>query len=488
MSIEAILAVGAALVLASILASKISAYFGVPALVLFLVVGMLAGSEGPGGIYFDDPWAAQLLGVLALALILFSGGLETRWEDIRPVLGPALVLATAGVLITALLVGVFAHALLDISLKEGMLLGAIVSSTDAAAVFAVLRSKGLGLKGDLRALLELESGSNDPMAIFLTVGFIALINTPDATVLSLVRLFVQQAVIGAGAGFIAGRLSADLINRLRLQYEGLYPVLMLALVLLLYGVTTLVGGSGFLAVYLAGLLLGNRQFVHKASLRRFHAGLAWLMQILMFMTLGLLVFPSELLPIVGEGLLIAAFLMLFSRPVSVFLGMAWTRFSLADKAFVAWVGLRGAVPIILATFPLLAGVERADLIFNIVFFIVLTSVLVQGTSLPFVARLLGVDEPVDDRPPRPIEIAYSEGLHSELLELLIAPGSALAGKQLVNISFPEGTLVVLLGRGEEYLVPTGSTRLKAGDLLLMLTPPDQVTRVQAIVERTSQRT
>ncbi|BAJ64902.1 potassium/proton antiporter [Anaerolinea thermophila] len=296
-----VLIAAALLLLFSVLISKISDRFGVPTLLLFLILGMLAGSDGPGGIYFDNPAQAQFIGVIALVLILFSGGLDTEWRHIQPVLKEGLLLSTLGVLITAGVAGLCAHLLLDLSLTEGLLFGAIVSSTDAAAVFSVLRSRGIHLQGKLKPLLELESGSNDPMAVFLTLGLIQWLTQPNPSVGQMVGLFIQQMLIGAVLGLGMGRVMLFLINRLKLGYEGLYPVLTLSLVFLTYGVTAVLGGSGFLAVYMAGIVLGHYDFIHKRSLLRFHDGLAWLMQIAMFLTLGLLVFPSRLLPIVGGG-------------------------------------------------------------------------------------------------------------------------------------------------------------------------------------------
>ncbi|MCL4823989.1 MAG: potassium/proton antiporter, partial [Anaerolineales bacterium] len=344
--------IGASVILLiSVLVSKIADRFGVPVLLLFLILGMLAGSDGLGGIYFDDPALAQIVGVIALILILFFGGLSTEWNQIRPVLKEGLLLSTLGVFITALIVGLFAGALLGLSLVEGLLLGSIVSSTDAAAVFSVLRSKGISLKGRIKSLLELESGSNDPMAIFLTIGLIQLITQPDLSPLSLIRFFIQQMLVGAALGYVMGRAILFLVNRLKLGYEGLYSVLMLALVFLTFGLTDLIGGSGFLAVYLAGIVLGHHDFIHKRSILRFQDGLAWIMQIAMFLTLGLLVFPSRLVPIIGIGMLIAAFLMFIARPVSVFIGLIPSALTWREKTFISWVGLRGAAPIILATFP-----------------------------------------------------------------------------------------------------------------------------------------
>lgn len=482
-SIEIILIVTATLLLLSIVASKASGRLGVPALVLFLAVGMLAGSDGPGGIPFDNAWQAQSLGVVALVLILFAGGLETVWACVRPVLARALALSTVGVLVTAVLVGMFARVVLGFSLLEGILLGAIVSSTDAAAVFSVLRGKDLGLKGDIKPLLELESGSNDPMAVFLTVGLTNVLANTDASLTALVPMFARQMVLGALCGYLMGRAMVFIVNRLRLGFQGLYPVLVLSLVFLTYGATALVGGNGFLAVYLAGLVMGNRDFLHKRSLKGFYDGLAWLMQIAMFLTLGLLVFPSRLVPVIGVGLLVALFLMFVARPLSVFLTLLPSKMNIREKTLVSWVGLRGAVPIILATFPLLAGLPNADTMFNLVFFIVLTSVLLQGTSLPVVARLLAVDEPAPARPQYPLEFVPTKNLRGELVEVSVPPGGSIVGRQIVELSIPRGVLIALIGRDNEFIVPNGGTVLQAGDKLLVLAGKDELATLRSIVEQ-----
>ncbi len=392
MKIEQLLLVIAILLLASILTSKISSRFGIPALLLFLAIGMLAGSEGLGRIYFNNAEQARTIGVVALAFILFAGGLDTQWTTVRPALKGALSLATLGVLLTTLLVGLFASLLLQCSWLEGLLIGAIISSTDAAAVFSVLRARKLPLRPYLTALLELESGCNDPMAIFLTIGITQLLSAPATSPFSLILLFVQQMGLGLLFGLLFGKLATLLVNRLKLAIEGLYPVLTVTLVCLTYGVTALLGGSGFLAVYLMGILLGDSQSKHNQALSDFHDGLAWLMQITLFLTLGLLVFPSHLLAVVGSGLLIALVLIFVARPVSILISLLGIRINAREKLFVAWGGLRGAVPIVLATFPLLAGVRDASLYFNLVFFIVLASVLLQGTTISFVARRLGITQ------------------------------------------------------------------------------------------------
>jgi len=475
---EYILIGASILLLISVLVSKISDRLGIPALLLFLILGMLAGSDGPGGVYFDDPALAQFVGVVALVLILFSGGLHTEWDRVRPVIKESLTLATLGVFITALVVGLFTTALLGLSLVEGMLLGSVVSSTDAAAVFSVLRSKGISLKGQLKPLLELESGSNDPMAIFLTVGLIQLITQPKLSPVNLIGLFALQMLVGAVLGYGMGRVMLFLVNRLNLGYEGLYPVLTLSLVFLTFGLTDAIGGSGFLAVYLAGIVLVRYDFVHKRSLLRFHDGLAWLMQIAMFLTLGLLVFPSRLVPIIGIGLLIAGCLMFVARPVSIFVGLLPSALNWREKMFISWVGLRGAVPIILATFPLLARIPQADLIFNVIFFVVLTSVLLQGTSIPLVARWLGVDAPIIPKLVYPIEYTPMSGLKSELKEFPVLSNSQMAGKAIVELGLPPDFLVILIARDNDFVLPGGGTILQGGDTLLVLSDKKSFDEVQ----------
>lgn len=394
MHFESALLIASLLLLLSVLAWKIAGKLGIPALLLFLGLGMLAGSDGPGGIYFDDAQLAQAVGIVALVLILFAGGLETRWSAVRPALGGALLLSTLGVLLSALVVALFAVWLLHASPLEGLLLGALISATDAAAVFSVLAARNLRLSGQLLPLLELESGTNDPMAVFLTLGLIRLLSEPETSPLSVLLLFVQQMGIGLALGLVIGRLAVWLIARLHLDVEGLYRVLTIALALFTYAVTALLGGSGFLAVYLVGLLLGNSRVEGIERIGRFHDSLAWLMQIAMFLILGLLVFPSRLPAVALAGMLITLVSVLVARPLAVLLALLpLRRMPLREKLFVAWVGLRGAVPIVLATFPLLAGLPRAELLFDLVFFVVLASVLLQGTTVPLVARWLGVARP-----------------------------------------------------------------------------------------------
>jgi cell volume regulation protein A len=479
---DTILIIAAVFLLLGVLASKVSDRLGVPVLLLFLVLGMLAGSEGVGGIYFDDPSIAQSIGIVALVLILFSGGLDTQWSSVRPIVREGILLSTLGVLLTSLIVGLFTHFVLGFSLLEGFLLGSIVSSTDAAAVFSVLRSKAIHLTGRLKPLLELESGSNDPMAIFLTIGAIGFLTTESVSVWGLIGQFVFQMAAGGLLGYLAGRVMVMIINRIKLGSEGLYPVLTLGMVLLVYGSADVLQANGFLAVYLAGLVLGRHDFIHKKSIARFHDGTAWLMQIAMFLTLGLFVFPSRLVPIMGTGLLVALCLMLVARPVGVFLSTLFSGFSLREKGFISWVGLRGAVPIILATYPMIAGLPQSELIFNIVFFVVLTSVLLQGTSIPLFARWLKVAAPARPTQVYPIEFSPMPGIQSDLKELLVATGSPADGRAVVNLSLPQNLLIILVARGDQYLISSGATVLQAGDRLLVLADQESLKAVACIFE------
>lgn len=480
--IEYVLLSVSILLLLSILASKASSRFGIPALLIFLFIGMLAGSEGPGDIYFDDPWLAQSLGMLALIFILFAGGMDTNWINIKPVLRRGIALATLGVILTATIVGWFAVAILNFTLIEGLLLGSIVSSTDTAAVFSLLRSKRVSLKGDLKPLLELESGSNDPMAIFLTISLTSLLVNPNLSPVTFVPLFAQQMALGGVLGYLSGRGMTFLLNRIELEYEGLYPALTISLVLLGYSAATILGGNGFLAVYIAGIALGNSAFIHKKSLTHFHDGLAWIMQIAMFLILGLLVFPSHLVPIAWMGVLISAFLMLIARPFSVFVLLHSRAMSKREKAMISWVGLRGAVPIILATIPLLAGLPKSDTIFNIVFFIVITSVLLQGTSIPFIAKLLRVDAPIIPEPEYLTKCDIKTDLKGKLREVKVSDGSIAAGKRIAELGLPTDVLIIVLRRNDKLLLPSGKTVLEPNDTLLVLSNIDSLDAIKPILD------
>ncbi len=384
------LLIGATLLLLSIVFSKVSARFGVPALVVFLGVGILAGPEGIGGLSIDHQGFVELLATIALVNILFSGGLDTRWNDLKPVLANGLLLATVGLCISAALVAVAMRFLFDVSWIEGLLFGSIISCTDPAAVFAALRSKNVSLKSGLAPMAELESAANDPMAVFLALSLIELLKTPGASITGLIPTFFLQMGVGAACGLILGFAIPKIINALNLDQEGLYPPLSLALAILTYAITVSLHGSGFLAAYVAGITMNAQSFIHKHSLTKFHEGFSWLMQVIMFVTLGLMLRPSQLSGLIIPGILLSAFLIFFARPASVFLTLIGSKHTIREKTMVSWLGLRGAVPIILGTFTLYSGIATGSLIFNLVFFVVLLSVLVQGTTLTRIAVWLGV--------------------------------------------------------------------------------------------------
>ena len=386
--IELILLIIPALIILSIILTRATDNAGIPTLLLFLSIGMLAGSDGLGHIYFDNAELAQSIGIIALIYILFSGGLDTNWKEVKPAFKNATLLATFGVLITAVSVGLFVHYVIGLPLIEGMLIGAIISSTDASAVFSIIRTRNVKLKGDLKPLLELESGSNDPMAVFLVVAMTGIMTGSDSDPLSLILLFIMQMGIGGLVGFFMGRGGNYFLQKFRLSYEGFYPVFILAFAAMVYGAADLLGGSGFLAVYVAGVVLGAKDFIYKDAVMRFFDGFAWLGQICMFITLGLFVFPSEITPVIGIGLAISAFIIFAARPLSVFISLAFSKYNFREKTFISWVGLKGAVPIILATYPLVENLPNANEIFNVIFFIVVSSVFVQGWSLPLAARWL----------------------------------------------------------------------------------------------------
>ncbi len=484
-SIEGTLLITGLLIIVAVLLSKMSSRLGIPALLFFLALGMVSGSEGIGGIYFDDPLVAQFLGSVALAYILYSGGLDTKWSDVKSVVRPALTLSTLGVLLTAGLLGFFVHFVLKIPLLESLLLGSIVSSTDAAAVFSILRNREVHLRGKIEPLLEFESGSNDPMAVLLTIGLTGLITNSDQTLVELIPFFLIQMSLGGLLGYLFGRFFVRIINRLNLKIEGLYTVFSIAIVILIYGITSTIGGNGFLAVYVAGLLMGNKNFIHKRTLRKFHDGLSWLMQIIMFLTLGLLVYPSEILPITGVGILISVFLIVVARPISVFLCLIKTEFSFRDKLMISWVGLRAAVPIILATFPLVAGVGNASLIFNVVFFVVLTSSLVQGSSLTIVSKWLKVQAPVSPKINRTLPQDIELTSDGALTIFEVHENAAACGQKIMDLEIPAEVLIVLIEREKAYIIPRGDMTIMDGDRLHVLLYPDMYNNVLRIFSKTS---
>jgi potassium/hydrogen antiporter len=468
LSIENILLVGSLLLFISIVVGKTSYKFGVPTLLLFLTIGMLAGSDGIGGINFDNPEIAQFIGVVSLNFILFSGGLDTNWTSVKPILREGIVLSTLGVLLTALSLGTFVWFITDFTFYESMLLGSIVSSTDVAAVFSILRSKSLALKSNLRPTLELESGSNDPMAYVLTIAFLTLVINQDQGILSIIPLFFQQMILGGIAGFGFGKLSKFIINNIKLDFEGLYPVLVIALMFITFSATNFVGGNGFLAIYICAVYLGNQDLIHKKTIFNMYDGLAWLMQIVLFLTLGLLVFPSQIIPYFGIGILISLFLIIVARPASVFLSLLFFKMNLSRRVYISWVGLRGAVPIVFATYPLLAGIDKANTIFNIVFFISVTSILIQGTTLSVVAKWLQVAMPEKTKPMTETEKLFLELPKSSLQEFEILPGFHALNKRIIDLNFPKSAFIVMIKRNGKYIRPGGSTPLEENDVLMVL--------------------
>lgn len=474
-STENIFLLGSFLVLVSILISKTGYRFGIPTLLLFLFTGMFFGSEGLG-MEFNSPHDTQFIGMVALSIILFSGGMDTKFKEIKPIIGMGVILSTLGVVMTTVLTGGFIFALsqwagmdIQISLIVSMLLAATMSSTDSASVFNLLRTQGIGLKHKLRPTLELESGSNDPMAYMLTIALINVALSGDNfSFLDLSLNIVEQFLLGGALGYGLGRLTVWLINRINLPNAALYPVLLLSMVFITFTLTDLLNGNGYLAVYIAGLVVGNCRLSYRREMSTFLDGLTWLLQIILFLTLGLLVNPSELVDVSLFSLAIAVFMMLVARPVSVFLCLLpYRKIPLKAKTFLSWVGLRGAVPIIFATYPIMNGVEGADLLFNIVFFITLLSLTIQGTTISLVAKKLQLDMP-EEKSGNEFGVEIPEELGSKLKEVTLEESMLENGNLLSEMNIPKGTLVMMVKRGKTILVPNGQLPLEKGDILLCL--------------------
>ncbi len=474
-----ILLIGSILLFISIVVGKTGYRFGVPALLLFLVVGMLFGSDGLG-IQFHSVEEAQFIGMVALSVILFSGGMDTKYSDIRPVMVPGVLLSTVGVFLTALLTGMFIWWLSDMEwtnisfpLVTSLLLAATMSSTDSASVFAILRSQKINLKHNLRPMLELESGSNDPMAYMLTIVLIQMTAMGGIGWKEIILSFIVQFAVGALAGYLFGKLAILMLRRLDIDNQALYPILLLSFVFFTFSLTDLLKGNGYLAVYIAGMMVGNNRIVHRREINTFFDGLSWLFQIIMFLCLGLLVNPHEMLEIAPVALLIGLFMIVVGRPLSVWMTLLplGSCINAKSSCFISWVGLRGAVPIIFATYPVVNKVPGADVIFNIVFFITILSLVVQGTTVASMARWLGLSLPMP-KSGNDFGVELPEEIDSDLSDLSVTEELLSAGDTLKQMKLPPGTLVMIVKRGNKYLVPNGTLKLQVGDKLLLITQND----------------
>ena len=473
---ENILLVGSILIFTSILISKTGYRFGIPTLLLFLVVGMLFGSDGLG-IQFNSATDAQFVGMIALSIILFSGGMDTKIKDIQPVMKQGILLSTVGVLLTTALTGGFIYYIsgwnstnIQLPLLTSMLLAATMSSTDSASVFSLLRSQRMNLKQNLRPMLELESGSNDPMAYMLTIVLIQVISSGSQLSLALVAkdLFVQF-LVGGVIGYAFGKFASWLINKIELPNSSLYPILLLSLVFITFTTTDLLKGNGYLAIYIAGVVVGNSRLAFRKEIGTFMNGMTWLFQIIMFLTLGLLVNPHEMVDIIGVALLIALFMIIVARPISVFACLLPFR-NITNKArlFISWVGLRGAVPIIFATYPVIAKIEGSHQLFNIVFFITLLSLVIQGMSISKMAKWLHLDLP-EEKEGNDFGVELPDEIDSSLHDITLTAEMLLKGNRLSEMRLPKGSVVMLVKRGHEFLIPNGQLELHEGDKLLFIT-------------------
>ncbi|MFA5522962.1 MAG: potassium/proton antiporter [Tissierellales bacterium] len=468
-----ILLTAAIILLLCVISSKVLYKFGIPTLIIFLAIGMFMGSDGPGGIYFKDPILARDLCNIGLLFIIFSGGFGTSWETAKPVALSAGILATLGVVLTAFAIGGFSHFILGFPWVYGMLLGSIVSSTDAAAVFSILRSKNLNLKNGLAPMLEMESGSNDPIAYMLTTIFLGIIAGESNNIW---LLLATQIVIGAVTGAIIGKLAVWVINHINLDIDGLYSITAIAIVLLSYSSADLLSGNGFLAAYITGLIMGNSRLIHKVNLVRFFDGVSWLMQIFLFFILGLLVFPSILKGIILPGIKVAFFIMFIARPLAVFPILSLFKRNNKEKLLVSWVGFRGAASIVFATYPLTKGVMMSEEIFNIVFFVGLLSVLVQGTIFVPIAKRLGLVE--DGENVLRTFTDFSGEIYAELLEIKISKGSPFVGKSIIDIDVSRDISFVLIRRGNRMIAPRETTIIESGDIVVIAGDPKILLKVE----------
>ncbi|MFA1820307.1 potassium/proton antiporter [Virgibacillus oceani] len=465
----------------SILSVQFSIRINSPSLIFFITLGMIVGGDLLGLVTFDDPAIAQLIGMMALVVILFDGGIKTNWKTIRPVALPALSLATLGVAITSIILGAAAKLIFDFTWPEALLMGAIVGSTDAAAVFAMLQ--GRNITNRLEATLEAESGANDPMAVFLTTSFIAMITMEGSGIIELIMDFFWQMGIGFIVGLAIGKVGSKALFRITLFSSGLYPLLAISFAFLAFSVSELANASGLLAVYVSALLIGNSGLKQRNAILRFNEGFTWIAQIGLFFILGLIVIPGDLfsIPIILQGLLMSAILMVVARPIAAFISVIGMKFSLKEKVFLSWAGLRGAVPIVLALFPMLAGLEHSQLYFNIIFFVVLTSVVVQGTTMQPVANKLGLVTSNDGIPLHTMDLLSVGKKDLEIVEYFISEKYGVVGKNIKEIPIPDRANIILIIRHGETISPTADTILQARDLLYILVPDDEMDDLEEVL-------
>lgn len=463
------------LLFVSITVSKTGYKFGMPALLIFLVVGMIFGSDGLG-LQFNDVEDAQFIGMIALGVILFSGGMDTKYNEIKPVMSQGIILSTLGVILTTLFTGFFIYWIgktvpnsgIALPLTTALLLAATMSSTDSASVFNILRSHKMHLKHNLRPMLELESGSNDPMAYMLTIVLIQFIQSSELGVAEIIGSFLVQFIVGAAAGFLLGKLAVIVINKISLPNPSLYSIMLLSFIFFIFSISDMIHGNGYLAVYIAGIMVGNARITNKREIATFMDGMTWLFQIVMFLTLGLLVNPHELLGIALIASLIGVFMIIVARPLSVWLCLIpFRKMNSRSKHFVSWVGLRGAVPIIFATYPVVAKIEGANLIFNVVFFITILSLVIQGSTIPWVARRLRLARK-QKKEGNDFGVELPEEIDTNLKDIVLSEEMLIHGNTLKEIRLPEGTLVMLVKRGNDFLIPNGSLELESGDKLLLM--------------------
>ncbi len=478
---------GSVLLLLGVLSNKVSARLGMPALATFLGLGMLAGSEGIGGIEFEDYSLANAVGTVVLAIILFSGGLGTPISAVRETWQRAGLLASVGVLLTAMIAGGAASWILGIPIGQGMLLGSIVGSTDASAVFSVLRAGGVHIRRKLADTLEVESGSNDPMAIFMTVGMVQILAGKVTSIVDLSWLLVNQIAVGLAVGLAVGFGAVWMLKNVRLEVAGLYPIMTIAFGLISYGLAADFGGSGFLATYLTGIVIGNHRTPFLRGIQAFHDATAGLGPIQMFILLGMLSFPSRLVEVWIAGLSIAAVLMFVARPVAVFLCLLGSRFDFREKLLLSWVGLKGAVPITLAIFPLMANIEGAATIFNVVFFVVLISAVLQGSTLKSVATALGLDVTPRPEPPVTLEISSLYDVDADIVDYYIEPETLAAGKAVRDLALPHDVVIALIVRNRESRLPKGSSRIEAGDHVIVVVRQEVRQAVDRIFSRSRRK-